>query len=325
MSTTQTATLHSNYEAEDGDVVLVSSDNVQFRVHSRILREASSVFKDMACMPAPQDEQLSDRIIKFEEPAYVVEFLMDAIYPREVFPSVANYAQAWEIAKAADKYEIGRAHTVLQGSLIENEAFGQPLRLYKLACFYEWKKAIAWSSKASLNKPLLKLSNMKSEDRKSLMELTDAELEAPMKLHKSRNAEILRHDPTVISRFNCLEDIPDGDNGGEPAFETVWRCPAVGCGGRGNNEKICAAWVSFKRGFGEYLDSEPAAPALYDRNAFGILFRSLVRTSGFEWLDCNECSESFASEERAWRHYERIGRCIPRTVYEKVLVFPRES
>ncbi|KLO10944.1 hypothetical protein SCHPADRAFT_999218 [Schizopora paradoxa] len=317
--------VHPKYAAADGDVVLVSSDNVKFKVHSLILREASTVFEGMVNMPAPQPDgagNSSDHEVKLEEPSFVVESLMDAIYPRETLPTVSNYAQAWEIAKAADKYMIGRALSILQAIILQNEELRkQTLRLYKLARRYQWTDVIASSSRASLDKPLLNFLYMDLETQEQFFELSKEDAEDLLRLHKDRIIDILNFDAQTMTKFDCDTDVYGEDTEEGPKLLTIWRCPARtinGCPGYGDPERIDAALISFKNEVERYLSQNPAAPGLFQREAFGEKFKEFVRTSGFEWIKCNSCKKPFADEEIAWEYLQHVESLIPNTVFETI-------
>ncbi|KLO10949.1 hypothetical protein SCHPADRAFT_492703 [Schizopora paradoxa] len=317
MSTSLPAVFHATYAFEDGDVVLVSSDNIQFLVHSVVLREASPVFRDMTTIPGPREaeKQPSDRTIKLDEPAFVMEFLMDAIYPRETFPSVLNYNQAWEIARAADKYDIGRAFTILRSTILHNEELrGQTFRLYKLARRYQWTDIIAFSSKASLDKPLLNLRYMEPEALEHFFELSSEDAEDLLRLHRSRCAEILDFNVNNLTEYFFAEDVVTED--GEPKLAMYWGC-GNGCGGT-SDEVTDAAFTSFKNGLEKYLDREPAASALFERKAFDELFKELVRISAFKLANCRKCKRPFMNGEKAWEYFQGVASRIPSTVLEIV-------
>ncbi|KLO10956.1 hypothetical protein SCHPADRAFT_493006 [Schizopora paradoxa] len=304
---------HPNYAAEDADVVLVSSDNVVFHVHSLMLREASTVFENMVRMPAPQDieKQPTDNTIKLDEPAFVVEFLMDSIYPRDKFPTVSNYAEAWEIAKAADKYLLGRALTVLRGFVLQNEQLrGQTLRLYNLACKCHWTDVIESSSKASLDKPLLNLRYMEPEVEEQFFELSKAEAQRLLRLHKNRAKVILRFDAEDLTTW--LHTIDDDGSG---KMESLWWCPDPhDCGAMYFDEEVNIALVSLKNELQNYVDREPVASALSDRKSFKDLFRQLMRISTFKRLRCDSCKTPLMDEETVWKYFQAVMPDLPVTV-----------
>ncbi len=316
MSTETPAGYHPNYPTEDGDVILLSSDGVKFCVHGLMLRKASSVFEGMISMPAPNHpaNQPVNNVIPLSEPAFVVAFLMDAIYPHDTFPSIANYEEAREIVAAADKYMFGRVLPILRSVVIDNEELrNQTLRLYSLACRCQWTEEIASSSKKTLDK---KLYYSDPEHLKQILELSHPDLVALDRLHESREAEILKLDTDAISKFAMDISIYDEDGEEGPKAESYWICPGPCNGIVGDTEKVNAALESFKHALQAYLDLNPAAFALFDRNAFGDKLASLTRS--FRGIRCESCERPFVDEDRAWQHFQTVERRIPKTVLESV-------
>jgi len=318
MSTEIPAGFHPNYPTEDGDVILLSSDGVKFCVHSLMLRKASSVFDGMISMPAPNHpaNQPANNVIPLSEPAFVVAFLMDAIYPHDSFPSIANYEEARQIVAAQDKYTFGRVLPILRSVVIDNEELrNQTLRLYSLARKRQWTEEIASSSKKTLDK---KLYYSDPEHLKQILELSHPDLLALDQLHNSRRSEILKLDTDAISKFATNINIYGEDDVEGPKAEFFWICPSP-CNGivsLSDTEKVYAALESFKHALQVYLDRNPAASALFDRNAFGDKLASL--TKSFRGIRCESCERPFVDEDRAWKHFQRIERRIPKTVLESV-------
>ncbi len=314
MSTEIPAGYHPNYSTEDGDVILLSSDGVKFCVHSLMLRKASSVFEGMISMPAPSHpvNQPAHNVIPLSEPAFVVAFLMDAIYPHDTFPSIANYEEARKIVVAAEKYMFDRVLIILRSVVIANEELrNQTLRLYSLARRCQWVEEIASSSKKTLDKELYV-----SEHFEQILELSLSDLLALDQLHKSRRVEILELDTDVISIFAMDVNIYGEDDEGGPKAASFWICPGPCNGFVGDAEKVFAALESFKLALKDYVVQNPAAPALFDRNVFGDKLASL--TQNFKGIRCESCQRPFVDEDCAWKHFQTVERRIPKTVLEIV-------
>ncbi|GJE98552.1 BTB domain-containing protein [Phanerochaete sordida] len=88
------------------DVVLRSSDKVDFKVHKIILSDASPVFSSMFALPLPsQDEDMCDGLHKVQmaEPADAIHALLGVLYPGKG-PRVSNTDCAALVLQLADKY-----------------------------------------------------------------------------------------------------------------------------------------------------------------------------------------------------------------------------
>ena len=53
---------HDRYNFDDGDLILLTSDNVKFRVHSVVLKAGSGVFRDMLELARPNEQNSSEPI-----------------------------------------------------------------------------------------------------------------------------------------------------------------------------------------------------------------------------------------------------------------------
>ncbi|KLO06532.1 hypothetical protein SCHPADRAFT_687700 [Schizopora paradoxa] len=74
-----------SFAFDDGDLVLQSTDSINFRVHSVILKLSSSVFRDMLAIPQASSSEpkstSTDEPIVLAECANVVRILLNIIYP----------------------------------------------------------------------------------------------------------------------------------------------------------------------------------------------------------------------------------------------------
>ncbi|KAJ3746021.1 hypothetical protein DFH05DRAFT_1393805 [Lentinula detonsa] len=87
--------------ASDADVVIHSSDNVEFRLHKKNLECTTGAFPS-ADTPVDPDE-----IVRLTESAATLEILFQFIYPRR-FPSLKDldFDSLISLAEAAEKYEV---------------------------------------------------------------------------------------------------------------------------------------------------------------------------------------------------------------------------
>lgn len=136
---------HKHYHA-DGDIVLLSKDNALFRVHSTILKFASSFFRQMLELPRASGEG-ADEPIPLEENEEILSAIFDTIYPVENLPSIPTVSFAWDLALSADKYDIPRVHSFVHSTILsklqnEHNASTQNeeiMEVYVLACRWKWE------------------------------------------------------------------------------------------------------------------------------------------------------------------------------------------
>ena len=87
----------------DGDVVLRSSNNVDFQVHKLILRESSPFFRDMFSLPQ-KDPQPAP--IQVDEDSRVINNLLKLVYPTEDGPDLPSIQDVLALLRACEKYQV---------------------------------------------------------------------------------------------------------------------------------------------------------------------------------------------------------------------------
>ncbi|KAA1477003.1 hypothetical protein DENSPDRAFT_844135 [Dentipellis sp. KUC8613] len=126
----------------DADVVLRSSDQVDFRVHKIILSLASPLFKDMFRVPQPPagstpstDPAISSDglpIVNVTEDAHTLEFVLRSCYPVRS-PTFSKLSEVRLVLEASTKYEIDAVQAVAEAGLkavVEED----PLGVFAIAC-----------------------------------------------------------------------------------------------------------------------------------------------------------------------------------------------
>jgi len=151
-ATTTTAPFyHPSYNSEDADLVLVADwgHGSCFRLHSTVLKAASEFFSNMLLIQRVKTED-KESPIPIAEKDDVLKNIFDSIYPNvnTDFPQGLPFALLFDIAIAADKYHFPRILTTVRRYVINvNYSVYTPLKLYKLACRFEWmEEANALSS-----------------------------------------------------------------------------------------------------------------------------------------------------------------------------------
>jgi hypothetical protein len=71
------------FDAPDANLIVRSSNFVDFRVHKPVLAMASSVFKDLFSLPQPPDSESDDDfpVVKLPEDSELLHSLFSIIYP----------------------------------------------------------------------------------------------------------------------------------------------------------------------------------------------------------------------------------------------------
>ncbi|KDQ32551.1 hypothetical protein PLEOSDRAFT_1023398, partial [Pleurotus ostreatus PC15] len=139
----------SPFDDPDADIILQSSNNVNFHVYSVILKLASPIFRDMFSIPQPAT-QATKPTIKMEEDSTTLDMMLRLCYPGPD-PLVTEYKQVTSILRVAEKYDLdgvvekmGRDYP--QVLRVENS----PVEAFAMACRYRWKEVAISAAKASL-------------------------------------------------------------------------------------------------------------------------------------------------------------------------------
>ncbi|KAG8911174.1 hypothetical protein FRC01_005868, partial [Tulasnella sp. 417] len=130
-----------------GDVILRSSDGVNYKVLKAILALASAVFDDMFEIPQGSDAHRSEEIpiIDVSESSAVLHPMLKLFYPAPVV-EITSYPVAFGLIQAFDKYLVPAKglYPFLKDFLTEKAVQSSPLESYALA----WR--LGWQEKAEL-------------------------------------------------------------------------------------------------------------------------------------------------------------------------------
>jgi hypothetical protein len=123
------------FDTTDGDIILRSADQQDFRVHKTILSLASPVFRDMLSLPQPPaSESATVPVVDLSENWKVLDVFLRCIYPISK-PTVDDLELLGALVDAADKYE---AEVVLNmvGSwlAVSRNLKEDPFGVYAITC-----------------------------------------------------------------------------------------------------------------------------------------------------------------------------------------------
>ncbi|KDQ63937.1 hypothetical protein JAAARDRAFT_201414 [Jaapia argillacea MUCL 33604] len=158
------------FDVEDADVVLRSSDHVDFRVYKLILSLASPFFKTLFTIPQPRSEGagtagvLADRmddvpVVPISETAPTLDAVLRLVYPIEdaVLDTLTHIRP---VLAAAIKYELEEATIVLAGRLLALSAGGStPIGVFATLCHHRLGEEARVAAKYCLREPFADLLN----------------------------------------------------------------------------------------------------------------------------------------------------------------------
>lgn len=167
-TTTTTPDHHPSYppqQTPSTDLVLRSRDGVLFHVHSTILSVSSSVFQDMFAIQRPASERPDDPV-DISESANVISTLLDLIYPNKPNPEIHTLVRLFDVATAAEKYDMQGVFQSLQAYILlngtEHSAEYHCVAAYSVSRRFGWTKATMVTAKASLAQPLSGITTQQS-------------------------------------------------------------------------------------------------------------------------------------------------------------------
>lgn len=135
---------HQIFSFDDADVVLVSCDSIEFKVHSIVLRQASSFFRNLLHSSLKPGSRLR---LEMTETEAVLEFIFRLVYPFKTAPTITSLPDAIPILLAVQRLEIeAHAVTAALGSYIQS--IPHPLRAWAVACRFKYPEARAAAVKA---------------------------------------------------------------------------------------------------------------------------------------------------------------------------------
>lgn len=117
-----------------GDLILRSSDSIEFRVHTLLMRLGSPVFADMLGMPQPSGTEVATQTVDLAENAEMIDVLLRWIYPVEDKPRIASLDDVKRYIPMATKYDVRCALSYYYAAM-ESPHFiaSNPCRAYAIA------------------------------------------------------------------------------------------------------------------------------------------------------------------------------------------------
>jgi len=123
----------------DANLIVRSSDHVNFRIHKSILVMVSPFFGDLLSIPQPSDSEFVDGlpVVQFSEDAELLSILVSMLYPvRRVIPD--SYEKVLNLLAACQKYDMVQVQSSIRAK-VDRGAFPAPVgtegfRAYAIAC-----------------------------------------------------------------------------------------------------------------------------------------------------------------------------------------------
>ncbi|KAH9921623.1 uncharacterized protein B0H18DRAFT_542333 [Fomitopsis serialis] len=133
------------FDKHSADLVLRSSDNVNFRVHKQVLSLVSDFFDSMLSVPQPTQAESQDLdvysglpLVRVTEKSWTLDRLLRFCYPT-ADPEFRTVAHIRPVLMAAAKYQMDEVISLSEKQLFLLE--DSPLHVYALACEFNLENA----------------------------------------------------------------------------------------------------------------------------------------------------------------------------------------
>ncbi|KZP28592.1 hypothetical protein FIBSPDRAFT_1039357 [Athelia psychrophila] len=196
-----TRTYDPAFSDEEATIVLTSSDDVNYRLHSFTLRTTSGFFRGMISLPQkPSGDDASkvgeDEQIALSEGSKVLGILFRIISGLLV-DKWGSLDEVKDILAAAQKYDMPGPISAIRSVVTSPPRLQeQPLQCYAIAARYDWEEEARIISTYTLNKCLHDEGN-----RYILEQVPSPYLLRLLRLHKSRRDKFKEH---IIKGNKCF-------------------------------------------------------------------------------------------------------------------------
>lgn len=154
------------------DLVLRSSDNVDFRVRRAILAEASPIFDDMLSLPQPpvrtpdasSSSATEPPIVVLTESSRTLDHLLRFCYPIDN-PELSTVEDVFAVLEASKKYLMDYVVREVHRGQFARHAMREPVRMYAIACRRGWGDEMRMTARASLAQPLADGNDLRELDQ----------------------------------------------------------------------------------------------------------------------------------------------------------------
>ncbi|KAI0642134.1 hypothetical protein C8Q79DRAFT_929621 [Trametes meyenii] len=169
------------FNREDADIVIRSSDNVEFHVHRIILSLASPVFAAMLTLPQPPGDNPTRPVVDVSEDSETFGIFLQMCYPLEE-PRLTSFPLIRKVLACAVKYEAPRVLSSMKIALTRPGLLEEdPLRVFALACYFGLEEEAALAAeKAVIDERVL------GAECAELNDISAAAYHRLLKLHRTR-------------------------------------------------------------------------------------------------------------------------------------------
>ncbi|KAF8632910.1 hypothetical protein AX15_001635 [Amanita polypyramis BW_CC] len=142
---------HSNTMA---DIILRSSDYIDFYVPRIMLQFISSTFRELFANPEEKGSKNGLDVISITEGSEVVRYFLLMIYYHKDVPSTTNLGLFWDLCNISRKYGVSPIEERLKKQLTNSSLLvHQPFRVYVIATALRWSDVAIVAARNTLSTP----------------------------------------------------------------------------------------------------------------------------------------------------------------------------
>lgn len=240
------------FDDASADLILRSSDGIDFHVHRLVLSLASSVFADMFTVPQSISEP-GVPTVQMAESSDVLDMALRFWYPGAEPPAVQTLEELRAVLEALVlKYDM---HFVVPSAKEHLRAYLQddPVAVFAIACRHEWRDITLEAAKSSLRLPLRSFQSARPVQLKYMSADTYHTL-----LHYHSECGRVAASATSALQWATYVHIPGGEctNWTDPTV-----CPRTGHWSFAQNTMapLTAWFAAYLNGATDVLSKSPAA------------------------------------------------------------------
>ncbi|KIM89201.1 hypothetical protein PILCRDRAFT_84944 [Piloderma croceum F 1598] len=300
----QFTTAEAPFNDPKADVILRSSDNIDFRTFKSLLSLASTVFDDMFGWPQPPAAGSDDTkrtieagqlpVVTVSEPSRTVRNVLMFCHPK-CSPELDNISEINEVTAMGLKYDMEGlvGHARQSAKRLSLEVMKEPIRAYAIACRYKLKQEMKLAAKATLALPL---SNRSSPVELEL--ISAADLQRVIAYHDScAKATVMLGSTTVL---HC-----------QPRFDWIYSQLDCTCKKKFyHNRQYPTWWVEYAQKVDAALQIQPCGDTV--RNTQGLLDETAKAA-----MECNKCIEKALADIH--RFNENLALAVEEAVSKEII------
>ncbi|KDQ50399.1 hypothetical protein JAAARDRAFT_583473 [Jaapia argillacea MUCL 33604] len=203
------------FNSPKADVILRSSDGVDFPMPKLLLSLSSSVFSDMFDLPQTNSDSKPFAnsgdglpVVDVSEVSHVLEMLLRPCFPWEV-PVFSTVKELAEVLQAAEKYGMERIVDSVRKTFTETKYVeNHPEEVYALACRFKFKDVARTAAKYTLRKP------MPGDYTPAFEDISGGDIHRLMEYHKTCGNRVVSLVPEDGTTIEC---------------GTIWDSVALSC------------------------------------------------------------------------------------------------